>query len=80
MNPAAHTAHVVSVSPARRVWLRFKQNRRGYWSLIIFVTLFIISLGAEVVSNDRPLVARYNGEIMLPILHDYSEKSFGGDY
>ena len=74
------TEQPVSISPAKRVWLRFKQNRRGYWSLIIFSVLFIISLGAELVSNDRPLMARYNGQIMFPILHDYSEKSFGGDF
>jgi microcin C transport system permease protein len=74
------TEQPVSISPAKRVWLRFKQNRRGYWSLIIFSVLFIISLGAELVSNDRPLMARYNGQVMFPILHDYSEKSFGGDF
>ena len=66
------TEQPASISPAKRVWLRFKQNRRGYWSLIIFSVLFIISLGAELVSNDRPLMARYNGQIMFPILHDYS--------
>ncbi len=80
MNAVMHTESSPSASPAARVWLRFKQNRRGYWSLIIFVVLFVISLAAEVVSNDRPLIARYNGQIMLPILHDYSERSFGGDF
>jgi microcin C transport system permease protein len=69
-----------SISPGRRIWLRFRQNRNGYWSLIIFLVLFIISLGAELVSNDKPLVASYHGKILFPITHDYSEKEFGGDF
>jgi microcin C transport system permease protein len=70
----------VSISPGRRVWLRFRQNRRGYWSLVIFLTLFAISLAAELVSNDKPLIARYNGELVFPIVKTYSEKVFGGDF
>jgi len=69
-----------SVSPGRRVWLRFRQSRRGYWSLVIFLTLFGISLLAELVSNDKPLLAHYNGQVMVPVLVDYSEKVFGGDF
>ncbi|GAB3553086.1 ABC transporter permease [Noviherbaspirillum agri] len=69
-----------SLSPWRRVWVRFKQNRRGYWSLIIFSVLFGISLLAEVVSNDKPLAVRYNGQVMFPIFQTYSEKEFGGDF
>jgi len=69
-----------SLSPGRRIWLRFRQNRRGYWSLIIFCVLFGISLLAEVVSNDKPLAVRYNGQIMFPIFQTYSEKAFGGDF
>ncbi len=69
-----------SLSPWRRVWLRFKQNRRGYWSLVIFTVLFGISLMAELISNDKPLVARYNGELVFPIFKTYSEKVFGGDF
>lgn len=78
MNTVTQTAQ--SVSPGRRVWQRFKQSRRGYWSLLIFSVLFVISLGAEFVSNDRPLVARYHGQLMFPIFTDYSEKAFGGDF
>lgn len=70
----------VSISPGRRVWLRFRQNRRGYWSMIIFLVLFGISLLAEVVSNDKPLVVRYNGQTLFPIVQTYSEKVFGGDF
>jgi len=69
-----------SASPWRRVWLRFRRDRRGYWSLILFSILVVISLLAEVVSNDKPLVARYNGELVFPIVTDYSEKKFGGDF
>src|SRR6476620_374130 len=70
----------VSISPGRRIWLRFKQNRRGYWSLIIFVTLFALSLAADVVSNDKPLMARYNGRIIFPVVQTHSAKAFGGDF
>jgi microcin C transport system permease protein len=70
----------VSISPGRRIWLRFKQNRRGYWSLIIFIILFALSLAAELLSNDKPLAARYNGKIIFPIVQTYSEKAFGGDF
>jgi microcin C transport system permease protein len=70
----------VSLGPWRRVWLRFRQNRRGYWSLIIFSVLFAISLMAEVVSNDKPLVASYHGKLVFPIVQTYSEKEFGGDF
>ena len=71
--PTISTAPVAeSVSPGRRVWLRFKKNRRGYWSLIIFSILVVISLMAELVSNDKPLVARYNGELVFPIPVSYT--------
>ena len=69
-----------SISPGRRIWLRFRQSRRGYWSLIICVVLFVMSLGAELLSNDKPLVARYNGNLIFPIAQTWSEKSFGGDF
>ena len=74
------TTTTTSISPGRRIWLRFRQNRRGYWSLIIFGVLFAISLAAEVVSNDKPLAVRYNGQIMFPIFQTHSEKVFGGDF
>jgi microcin C transport system permease protein len=69
-----------SISPGRRVWLRFRRSKRGYWSLIIFLVLFGISLLGEVLSNDKPLVAKYNGEIVFPVLKDYPETGFGGDF
>lgn len=75
-----NTSATPSISPGRRIWLRFRQNRRGYWSLLIFLTLFAMSLAAELLSNDKPLVARYNGKVIFPIAQTYSEKSFGGDF
>ena len=68
------------LSPGRRAWLRFKRNRLGFWSLVLFGTLVVLSLFAEVISNDRPLIVRYNGQIYFPMLDDYSEKTFGGDF
>ena len=69
-----------SASPSRRAWLRFKRNRLGYWSLLVFMVLVGLSLVAEVISNDRPLVVRYEGTTYFPMLKDYSEKTFGGDF
>ncbi|MDX3929961.1 MAG: ABC transporter permease [Shinella sp.] len=62
----------------RRRWENFKANRRGYWSLWIFLVLFVLSLGAEFLANDRPIVASYKGEILFPVLVDYPEEKFGG--
>lgn len=61
-------------------WKRFKANRLGYWSLWIFAVLFVVSLFAEVIANDRPLLVRYEGSFYVPIVKDYSEKTFGGDF
>ena len=70
----------MSVSPARRAWLRFRAHRRGYLSLWIFGVLFALSLCAEVLSNDRPLVVRYQGHWYFPVVADYNETTFGGDF
>ena len=69
-----------SLSPGQRIWQRFRSDRRGYFSLIIFSILFILSLFSELISSDRPLIARYDGQILFPIAKDYSEKAFGGDF
>ena len=69
-----------SLSPGRRAWLRFRRNRRGFVSLWIFSIAFVLSLGAELLSNDRPIIARYNGAWYLPMLTDYPETTFGGDF
>lgn len=64
----------------RKTWLRFKRNKRGYYSLIVFVVLFGLSLMAEILSNDLPLLVKYNGELYLPIVKSYPETTFGGDF
>jgi len=69
-----------SLSPGQRAWLRFKRNRRGVLSLWIFSVAFVISLFAEVISNDRPLIVAYQGETYFPLLQNYPEKTFGGDF
>jgi microcin C transport system permease protein len=69
-----------SLSPSARAWRRFKRNRLGYWSLVLFCILVVGSLFAEVLSNDRPLVVRYEGTTYFPMVKDYAETVFGGDF
>jgi microcin C transport system permease protein len=64
----------------QRRWQNFKANRRGYWSLWIFLVLFVLSMFAEFVANDRPILAFYKGELLVPALIDYPEEKFGGFY
>ncbi|WP_153075542.1 ABC transporter permease [Paraburkholderia bonniea] len=73
-----HTA--AAHSPARRVWQRFRQQRLGYWSLIVFVVAFVLSLAGPLWSNDRPLVVRYDGQFYFPLVKNYPETTFGGDF
>ena len=80
MTELTHTSPPVSASPSRRAWLRFKRNRLGFWSLCVFCTLVVLSLGAELISNDRPIIARYEGQTYFPMFKDYAEKTFGGDF
>ncbi|PMH43778.1 ABC transporter permease [Vibrio sp. 10N.286.49.B3] len=61
-------------------WLRFKMNRRGYWSMWIFAALFFFSLFAELVANDKPLLIEYNNQWYYPIVEQYSETQFGGEF
>ncbi|MDP1739539.1 MAG: ABC transporter permease [Polaromonas sp.] len=70
----------LSASPSRRAWQRFRRNKLGYRSLLIFCVLVVLSLFAEVLSNDKPLLVRYQGEFYFPLIKDYSEKTFGGDF
>ncbi len=70
----------LSVSPSRRAWQRFRRNRLGFISLVFFCALVLLSLLAEVVSNDRPLLLKYNGNYYFPIVTVYPEKTFGGDF
>lgn len=61
-----------------RRWKNFKVNKRGYWSLWIFLVLFVLALFAEFIVNDRPLLVSYKGELLAPIFVDYPEEKFGG--
>ena len=63
-----------------RRWAAFKANRRGYVSAIIFLILFVVSLFAEFIANDRPLLILHDGGIYLPVLKDYPETTFGGTF
>ena len=69
-----------TLSPARRAWLRFKRHRLGYWSLMAFAVLVALSLLAELLSNDKPLILRYEGAYYFPIFKSYPETVFGGDF
>ena len=66
--------------PWRRAWRRFRANRLGYASLMIFRVLFGLSLLAEVLSNDKPLVVRYEGQWYFPVVQTLPETTFGGDF
>jgi len=68
------------LSPARRAWLRFRRHRLGFASLVIFSVLFVLSLGAELLSNDKPLVVRYQGQWHFPVVQALPETVFGGDF
>ena len=71
----------MALSPLnQRRWRNFKANRRAYWSLILFAILFGVTLFAEVLANDRPLLVTYRGEWRMPFLRFYSEADFGGDF
>ncbi|WP_337027002.1 microcin C ABC transporter permease [Pantoea eucalypti] len=59
-------------------WQRFRHNRRGYWSLWIFLIIFLLSLGAELIANDKPLLVHYQQRWTVPLLFDYSETDYGG--
>ncbi|MDI9245482.1 ABC transporter permease [Marinobacter sp. CHS3-4] len=68
-----------TLTPIQQRRLRnFRNNRRGYWSLWIFLALFGLSLCAELIANDKPLVASYKGELYFPVFEVVSEETFGG--
>ncbi|MCC1491704.1 ABC transporter permease [Cognatishimia sp. F0-27] len=64
----------------QRRWRNFKRNRRALWSLWIFAIIFGVSLFAEFLANDKPIVVNYRGEIYTPIFSFYPETAFGGDF
>lgn len=64
----------------QRRWANFTANRRGYWSLWIIAALFVLSLFAEFIANDRPLLVSFKNELYAPVLFDYPETTFGGSF
>ena len=77
-----------SVSPSRfamspinrRRLSNFRANSRGFWSLWLFLVFFVLSLFSELVANDRPLIVSYDGELYFPVLTNYTETTFGGEF
>jgi microcin C transport system permease protein len=86
--PAAPAANASSpkrglfnLSPLnKRRWQNFKRNRRGYWAMWIFMVLFIVSLFAEFIANDKPFLITFNGRAYFPAVFTYPETAFGGDF
>ena len=64
----------------RRRLVNFSRNRRGFWSLWIFLIMFCVSLFAEFIANDKPLLVRYDGGFYTPVFIEYSETAFGGEF
>ncbi len=72
---------LIAISPLnKRRWENFKANRRGYWSFWIFLTLFVLSLFAEFIANDKPFYVRFDGKSYFPAVFTYAETDFGGDF
>jgi microcin C transport system permease protein len=71
----------LALSPInQRRWSNFKSNRRGWWSFWLFLILFILSLFAEVIANDKPFLVSYDGRFYFPAVQQYPETAFGGDF
>lgn len=81
MDSSPRTASRSRLSPiTRRRLYNFRANGRGFWSLWIFLAIFLVSLSAEFVANDKPLLIYFDDDIYAPILKDYPETVFGGDF
>ncbi len=71
----------MALSPLnQRRWRNFRRNGRAFWSLIIFSVLFGLSLFAEFIANDKPILVKYRGDFYTPIFNFYPETEFGGDF
>ena len=71
----------MALSPLnQRRWRNFRGNRRAFWSLMLFSGLFVLSLFAEFLANDKPLLVRFNGGFYVPVFRFYPETAFGGDF
>ena len=77
--PRVPTSRFLRLSPinGRRIRV-FRRHKRGFWSLILFTAIFVVTLFAEFIANDRPLLVSYKGELLSPIVRDYGEDKFGG--
>ena len=64
----------------RRRLAAFRANRRGVLSLVLFLAVFLLTLGAELIANDRPILVVYDGSVYVPVARDYPETAFGGDF
>lgn len=87
-SPAVDAPAPVTAAPKRarlsplnqRRWRNFTRNRRAYWSMWIFAVVFTLSLFAEFLANDKPILVNYRGEFYTPIFNFYPETAFGGDF
>ena len=79
-NRTKGTYHLHVSLLTRRRLRNFRSNRRGYWSLWIFLVLFAISLPAEFIANDKPLLIRFKEQYYMPVLVTYPETVFGGEF
>jgi len=64
----------------QRRWRNFRRNGRAFWSLLLFILIFGLSLFAELIANDRPILVRYQGQFFTPVFNFYPETAFGGDF
>ena len=80
MNIESTIAENKPVKESSRAWKRFKANKRGYYSLWLFIVLFGLSLFAEILSNDKPLLVSYEGSLYMPVFKTYPETTFDGDF
>src|SRR6185295_14562024 len=71
----------IAISPLNlRRWQNFKANKRGYWAFWVFSILFVVSLFAEFIANDRPIYISFEGKSFFPVFVNYPETAFGGDF
>jgi microcin C transport system permease protein len=77
-DPAQHVSRFSPIT--RRRLSLFRANGRGFWSFWIFLVLLILALSAEFIANDRPILVSFKGEIYAPVLKDYPETTWGGDF
>ena len=71
----------IALSPInRRRWENFKSNRRGFYSLWVFLVLFVASLFANFIASDKPFLVKYDGGFYFPSLFTYAETTFGGEF